>query len=153
MLKSTLCIIGNYKTKTADTRNSSSRLATLSLQSYWRTLYVSPPVPPNERKIFSRYQLSAVTDWLPLRMRRLCLSTTVQGGGISWVRGSVCFELKFALPPCSPPLPSGVQISNQNLHGTFDPITNLTSVYIYCSYVWFCPFTRQSFLASKSSKS
>ena len=28
---------------------------------------------------------------------------------ISWVKGSVCFVLKFALPPFSPPLPSGVQ--------------------------------------------
>ena len=81
----------------------------LTVQSYCRTLYVSPPVPPNERKIFSRYQLSAVTDWLPLRMRRLCLSTTVQGGGISRVRGSASFVLKFALPPFSPPLLSGVQ--------------------------------------------
>ena len=29
--------------------------------------------------------------------------------GISWFKGSVCFVLKFALPPFSPPLPSGVQ--------------------------------------------
>ena len=28
---------------------------------------------------------------------------------ISWVKGSVRFVLKFALPPFSPPLPSGVQ--------------------------------------------
>ena len=30
--------------------------------------------------------------------------------GISWVKGSLCFVLKFASPPFSPPLPSGVQI-------------------------------------------
>ena len=30
-----------------------------------------------------------------------------------WVKGSVCFVLKFALPPFSPPLPSGVQITNK----------------------------------------
>ena len=35
---------------------------------------------------------------------------------ISWVKGSVCLVLKFALPPFYPPLPSGVQISKQNTH-------------------------------------
>ena len=48
--------------------------------------------------------------------------------GISWVKGSVCFVLKFALPPFSPPPLSGVQISKQNMHGTFDPINNLNPV-------------------------
>ena len=36
--------------------------------------------------------------------------------GISLVKGSVCFVLKFALPPFSPPLPSGVRISKQNIY-------------------------------------
>ena len=36
--------------------------------------------------------------------------------GISWVKGSVCFVLKFELPTFSPPLPSGVQISKQIMH-------------------------------------
>ena len=34
----------------------------------------------------------------------------------SWVKGSVWFVLKFALPPFSPPLPCGVQISKQNMN-------------------------------------
>ena len=42
--------------------------------------------------------------------------------GIYDVKGSVCFVLKLALPPFSPPLPSGVQISKQNRHRTFDVI-------------------------------
>ena len=34
--------------------------------------------------------------------------------GISWVKGSVWFVLKFAVPPFSPPRPlSGVQFSKQ----------------------------------------
>ena len=45
--------------------------------------------------------------------------------GISWANGSVCFVLKFAFPP---PLPSAVQISKQNLHGTFDIINTSTPV-------------------------
>ena len=46
-------------------------------------------------------------------------------------QGSVCFVLKFALPPFSPPpLPSGVQISKQNTHWTFDTINNLSPVYV-----------------------
>ena len=36
------------------------------------------------------------------------------------VKGSLCFVLKFALPPFSPRLPSEVQISKQNRHKTFD---------------------------------
>ena len=32
------------------------------------------------------------------------------------VKGSVCYFWKFALPPFSPPLPSGVQFSDQNRH-------------------------------------
>ena len=32
------------------------------------------------------------------------------------MKGSVCFVLKFAFPPLSPPLPSVVQISKQNMH-------------------------------------
>ena len=35
----------------------------------------------------------------------------IQGSRYFWVQGSVCFAFKFALPPFSPPLPSGVQIS------------------------------------------
>ena len=35
--------------------------------------------------------------------------------GISWAKGSVSFVLKFAPPPFPPPLPSGVQISKQNM--------------------------------------
>ena len=42
----------------------------------------------------------------------------------------MCFGLIFALPPLSPPLLSGAQISKQNVHGTFDPITNLTPVHV-----------------------
>ena len=38
--------------------------------------------------------------------------------GISWVKGSVSFVLKFALPPFSPPLPSGVQIRKQNMQSS-----------------------------------
>ena len=39
----------------------------------------------------------------------------IYSGGVNpWVKDSVCFVLKFALPPYSPPLPSGVQISTQN---------------------------------------
>ena len=52
---------------------------------------------------------------------------------VSLVKGSVCFDLKFALPPFSPPLPSGVQISKQNTHWTFDSINNLTPV---LSTIW-----------------
>ena len=40
----------------------------------------------------------------------------VQRSGISWVKGSVCFVLKFAFPPF--PLPSVVQISKQDTQGT-----------------------------------
>ena len=47
-----------------------------------------------------------------------------RGRGISWVKGSECLALKFALPPFSTPLPSGVQILKQNMH--FDPISNST---------------------------
>ena len=36
--------------------------------------------------------------------------------GYYGMKGSVCFVLKFALPPFSPPLPSGVQIAKQNKH-------------------------------------
>ena len=36
--------------------------------------------------------------------------------GISWVKGSVCFVLKFALPPFSPPLPSGVQYRAEGIY-------------------------------------
>ena len=42
----------------------------------------------------------------------------VQRSGISWVKGSVCFVLKFAFPPFPPPLPSVVQISKQDTQGT-----------------------------------
>ena len=45
------------------------------------------------------------------------------------VKHSVCFVLKFALPPFSPPLPSGVQISKQNTHRTFDIRNTLSLVY------------------------
>ena len=45
-----------------------------------------------------------------------------RGLGIYDVKGSVCFVLKFALPPFSPPLPSVVEISKQNRHRTFDII-------------------------------
>ena len=38
----------------------------------------------------------------------------------------LCFVLKFSLPPFSPPLPSGVQISKQNAQGTLDPINDST---------------------------
>ena len=44
----------------------------------------------------------------------------------SWVKGSVCFVLKFALPPFSPLLSPVVQISKQNMHWTLDPINNFT---------------------------
>ena len=49
--------------------------------------------------------------------------------GISWAKGSVCFGLKSALPTFSPPLPYGVRVSKQNMHGTFDPLSNLTPVF------------------------
>ena len=39
-----------------------------------------------------------------------------RGRGISWVKGSVRFILKFALPPFSPLLPSVVQVSKQKRH-------------------------------------
>ena len=48
------------------------------------------------------------------------------GRGISWVKGSLCFVLKFALPPFSPPRPYVVQLSKQNRHLTFDPINTST---------------------------
>ena len=38
------------------------------------------------------------------------------GRVISWVKGSVCFVLKFAPPPFSTPLPSVVENSKQNRH-------------------------------------
>ena len=31
----------------------------------------------------------------------------------TWVKGSVCLVLEFALPPFSPPLPSVVEVSRQ----------------------------------------
>ena len=37
-------------------------------------------------------------------------STGLSSEGTSWVKGSVCLGVKFALPHFSPPLPSGVQI-------------------------------------------
>ena len=39
------------------------------------------------------------------------------------------FVLNFALPPFSPPLPSGVQISKQYTHRTLDPINISDPVY------------------------
>ena len=56
------------------------------------------------------------------------LGANYRGEVISWVKGSACFVLKFALPPFSPALPSGVQISKQNTHGTFDPKDTLRPV-------------------------
>ena len=52
---------------------------------------------------------------------------------ISWVKGLVCFVLKFALPHFSPPLPSGVQISKQNMLWTFDPNIKSTSINFFLS--------------------
>ena len=62
--------------------------------------------------------------------RRYCQGATFQVTGhnmytgevISDVKGSVCFVLKFALPPFSPPPPYVVQLSGQNRHRTFDII-------------------------------
>ena len=51
----------------------------------------------------------------------LVVNALYRAQGISWVKGSVCLVLKFALPPFPPPLPSRVQIAKQNTHGTFDP--------------------------------
>ena len=39
-----------------------------------------------------------------------------RGEVIYYVKGSVCFVLKFALTPFSPSLPSGVKFSIQNMH-------------------------------------
>ena len=47
---------------------------------------------------------------------KIKLMSTYRGGVNTWVKCSVCFILKFALPPFSPPLPSGMQISKQNMH-------------------------------------
>ena len=50
------------------------------------------------------------------------------------MKGSVCFVLIFALPQFSPPLPSGVQISKQNMHKTFHTRIFFTGVVIHgCS--------------------
>ena len=57
-----------------------------------------------------------------------CPTTLYRGYIISWVKGSVCFVFQFAFPLFSPILPSGVQISKQNMHWTFDPRKNFTSV-------------------------
>ena len=46
--------------------------------------------------------------------------------GMSWVKGSVCFVLKYCI--LFPFRPSGVQISKQNLRGTFNPINNFAPV-------------------------
>ena len=59
--------------------------------------------------------------------------------GTSCIHGSkfmcIYFVLKFALPPFLPlSLPSGVQISKQNMHGTYDPINNLNPVYMRTIY-------------------
>ena len=54
------------------------------------------------------------------------------GAGYSGMKGSVCFVLKFALPPFSSPLPSGVQISKQNRHRTFHTRIFLPLYYLIC---------------------
>ena len=59
------------------------------------TLWVQEPCHTNSHQLFTLYY---------------------RGGVICWVRGSVRLISKFALPPFSPPLPSGVQISKQNMH-------------------------------------
>ena len=47
---------------------------------------------------------------------------------MSWVKSYVLFVWKFAFPPFSPHLLSGVPISKQNTHRTFDPINSFTPV-------------------------
>ena len=51
-----------------------------------------------------------------------------QGSRYFWVIGFVCFVLEFAFPHISPPLPYGVQISKQNMHGTYPPINKFTPI-------------------------
>ena len=84
--------------------------------------------------------------WIPSPFS-LSLPSGVQyrAEGISWVKGSVCFVLKFALPPFSFPLPTGVQISKQNKHGTFDPIINFTPVTVIILIPMIHPVTMRVF--------
>ena len=51
-----------------------------------------------------------------------------------WVKGSVCLFIEFALPPFSPPLPSVVEISKQNRHGTVDAMIKFTPVVLWDLY-------------------
>ena len=53
------------------------------------------------------------------------------------VKGFVCFILKFALPPLSPPFPSVVQFLKQSRHGTFVIINIKTAeCVVKCSRIW-----------------
>ena len=57
-----------------------------------------------------------------MAIRLQTIGGTYRGLGIYDVKVSVCFVLKFALPPFSPPLPSVMQFSEQNKHCNFDII-------------------------------
>ena len=56
------------------------------------------------------------TDNATYLRERFLLVTKHRGEVIYDVKGSVCFVLKFALPPISPPRPTVVHLSKQNTH-------------------------------------
>ena len=72
-----------------------------------------------ESKLLCAKKATCSAIWCFLRC--VCHEYIYRTEGISWVKGSVGVVLKFVFPPFSPPLTSGMQISNQNMHGTFDP--------------------------------
>ena len=102
----------------------------------------APPPPPRwgEGATFSRCPTRKGLHLKPHSAYLYFLK--IQGSSISWLKGSVCFVLKFALPPFSPPLSSVMQFFKQNMHGTFDPRNNLIPVHYWrnISLEYFCTF-------------
>ena len=54
--------------------------------------------------------LSVICRLLRGNFNQYAYICTYRAQGISWIKGSVCFVLKFTFPPFSTPLLSGVQI-------------------------------------------
>ena len=51
--------------------------------------------------------------------------STYRGRGIPWVKGSVCFILKFALPLFPPLTPSECKFHNKTRIEAFNPVNNM----------------------------
>ena len=75
-----------------------------------------------------------------------CQNILHQCAGLKVFLGSMLCVLCFQI--CI--IPSGVQISKQNTHWTFDPINNFTPVYSLGPFCFYGPFSKESWKHVKS---